>query len=80
MSLSDKIIDGDIMYNISNTTAKAILVEDLKQAVAELKDELKTDLTGCFSSQKQCDEWNKDTNEIIDKIFGEKLTSQAVGK
>jgi len=35
--------------------------------IKRLKEELKTDLTGCFHSQKQCDEWNKNTNEIIDK-------------
>jgi hypothetical protein len=36
--------------------------------VEDLKEELRTDLTGCFTSQKQCDEWNKDTNRIIDEL------------
>jgi hypothetical protein len=51
-------------------------VEDVKESIKKLKEELKTDLTGCFTSQKQCDEWNKDTNRIIDNIFGDKLTKE----
>jgi len=75
-NLSDKVIDGDDMYNISNTTAKAIILDDVKEFIKRLKEELKTDLTGCFTSQKQCDEWNEDTNRIIDKLAGDKLTQR----
>jgi hypothetical protein len=49
--------------------------EGRTQAISEFKEKLKkalkTDLTGCFNSQKQCDEWNKDTNEIIEKTAQE---------
>lgn len=70
----DESLSNKIFPYASFTHQGAIKTEDVKEAVKKLKKELETDLTGCFSSQKQCDEWNEDTNRIIDKIFGDELT------
>jgi hypothetical protein len=67
MSLSDKIMDEDV--------ANVLKTVDVKQAVAELKDELAKDMYSYTFEIR--------VKKAIDKIFGSKLTddklSQAVG-
>ena len=72
LSNKEEYIDED-GRNDEIASTKVYLKRDVKEFIKRLKAELKTDLTGCFNSQKQCDEWNKDTNEIIDKLAGDKL-------
>jgi len=69
-SLSDKEWESVLP---SGLIEKIYFKKDVKEFIKKLKKELKTDLTGCFTSQKQCDEWNKDTNRIIDELAGDKL-------
>ena len=64
MSLSDKIDYSP------DDTGDTLFVSDVKQAVAELKDQLIEGLGFCGDCLYAI--------EKIDKIFGEKLTSQAV--
>jgi len=78
-TLSDKIADGDAMYNVSNTEAKCVFIEDIKDFIKKFKEKIK--INGNLHTES-CDECNKikRTNrhenmifEIMDELVGEKF-------